>query len=55
MPPSDAVREVMAEILESMGYRVLQSNDGLEAMELFTAHQQDIALAAWRWPNKSGQ
>jgi len=39
------VREVMAEILESMGYRVLQSNDGLEAMELFTAHQQDIALA----------
>jgi len=39
------VREVMAEILESTGYRVLQANDGLEAMELFTAHKQDIDLA----------
>jgi len=39
------VREVMAEILESMGYRVLQASDGLEAMEVFMAHEQDIALA----------
>jgi len=39
------VREVMAEILESMGYRVLQAKDGLEAMKLFTAHEQEIALA----------
>jgi len=39
------VRNVMAEILESMGYRVLQASDGLEAKELFTMHEQDIALA----------
>ncbi len=39
------VRNVMTEILESMGYRVLQAKDGLEAMELFTAHEQDLALA----------
>jgi len=39
------VREVMAEILESMGYQVLQANDGIEAMALYTAHEQKIALA----------
>jgi len=39
------VRNVMAEILESMGYQVLQASDGLEAKELFTMHEQDIALA----------
>jgi len=39
------VRNVMAEILESMGYRVLQANDGLKTMELFTEHEQEIALA----------
>ena len=39
------VRDVMAEILESLGYRVLKAADGLEAMEQFKAHQQEIALA----------
>jgi len=39
------IRDVMAEILESFGYQVLLAKDGLQAMELFTAHQPDIALA----------
>ena len=39
------VREVMTEILESMGYRVLQAKDGLEALELFIEHKQEVALA----------
>jgi len=39
------VRNVMAEILESLGYQVLQASDGLEAMELFKLNQQDVALA----------
>jgi CheY-like chemotaxis protein len=39
------IRDVMAEILESMGYRVLLAEDGLEAIEVFNANQQDIALA----------
>jgi len=39
------VRETMAEVLESMGYKVLQAKDGLEAIELFQAHEQEIALA----------
>jgi len=38
------VREVMVEILESMGYRVLQAKDGREAAEVFAAHCEEIAL-----------
>jgi len=39
------VRSTMAEVLESMGYRVLQAKDGQEAIEIFKAHQQEIMLA----------
>ncbi|MDX8413123.1 MAG: ATP-binding protein, partial [Mariprofundales bacterium] len=39
------VREVMVEVLEAMGYKVLQAKDGLEAIALFNAHQGEIALA----------
>jgi len=39
------IRDVMAEILESMGYRVLLAADGLEAIEVFKTNQQDIDLA----------
>jgi len=40
-----AVRKVMSELLESLGYKVVQAEDGIKAMEVFQAHQQDIALA----------
>ncbi len=39
------VREVMAEVLESFGYEVLLAEDGKEAIEVFQAHQDKIALA----------
>jgi PAS domain S-box-containing protein len=39
------VRTVMTEVLESLGYRVLQAKDGEEAMTVFTANQQEIAVA----------
>ncbi|MDX8406541.1 MAG: ATP-binding protein, partial [Mariprofundus sp.] len=39
------VRETTTEVLESMGYRVLQAKDGLEAVELFKAHRNVISLA----------
>ncbi|MDX8392722.1 MAG: ATP-binding protein [Mariprofundaceae bacterium] len=39
------VRDTSAEVLESMGYRVLLAKDGREAIEVFAAHQQDIAVA----------
>jgi len=40
----DYVRETTAEVLELMGYRVLRAVDGLEALEIFKAHRQEIAL-----------
>jgi len=39
------VRETMAEVLESFGYRVQLAKDGLEAMEIFKTQQRKIALA----------
>ncbi|MDQ6966820.1 MAG: response regulator, partial [Mariprofundaceae bacterium] len=39
------VREATSEVLESIGYKVLQAKDGLEAVEVFNMRQQDIALA----------
>ncbi|MFQ5329419.1 MAG: PAS domain S-box protein [Thermodesulfobacteriota bacterium] len=39
------VREIIAEVLETLGYNVLQAEDGLEAIHLFEAHKKDIALA----------
>jgi len=38
------VRETTAEVLVSMGYKVLQAQDGLEAIDLFRTHQDDIDL-----------
>ncbi|MDQ6992741.1 MAG: response regulator [Mariprofundus sp.] len=35
---------VQQQLLETFGYKVLAAEDGLQAVELFTAHQHDIAL-----------
>ncbi|MDX8410517.1 MAG: PAS domain S-box protein [Mariprofundaceae bacterium] len=39
------VREAFVEVLKTLGYKVLKARDGLEALELFKAHQGEIALA----------
>ena len=39
------VRDTTAEILKSMGYKVLTAKDGIEALEVFKIHQDEIALA----------
>jgi len=39
------VRKTTAEVLEAMGYRVLQATDGLKAIEIFKVHQEEIAIA----------
>ncbi|WP_198401636.1 hybrid sensor histidine kinase/response regulator [Ghiorsea bivora] len=36
--------EMGTDVLQSLGYRVLQASDGLEAVDIFTANQHDIAL-----------
>jgi len=38
------VRETTAEVLETMNYTVLQAADGLEALDIFKVHQDDIDL-----------
>jgi len=38
------LRETTAEVLDVLGYRVLQATDGLEAMALYKAHQDEIAI-----------
>lgn len=38
------VLETGREVLKAMGYKVLVAKDGEEAVEMFTAHQSDIAL-----------
>jgi len=38
------VRQTTAEVLEALGYRVLQADDGLNAAELFKQHRQEIDL-----------
>lgn len=39
------VRETTADVLESLGYKVLQAQDGQQAIDAFAAHQYDISLA----------
>lgn len=38
------VRKTTAEVLESMGYKVLQAENGLEALKIYKTHQKSIAL-----------
>jgi len=38
------VRKTTAEVLESMGYSVLQASDGVKAMDVFKSHQHECSL-----------
>ncbi|MDX8381962.1 MAG: PAS domain S-box protein [Ghiorsea sp.] len=38
------VLQTSVEVLETLGYRVYQASDGIEAVEVFKANQDDIAL-----------
>jgi len=38
------VRETVAEVLATIGYKVLQAKDGREAMDIFKTNQEEIAL-----------
>jgi len=38
------IRTTGKEVLESLGYRVLEASDGLQAVDLFIANRQDISL-----------
>jgi len=38
------VRDIMSEVLESLGYKIILAKDGLQAKVLFSEHQHDISL-----------
>ena len=38
------IRRAATRILEGLGYTVLAARDGIEALELFAAHERDVAL-----------
>ncbi|MGI8435936.1 MAG: response regulator, partial [Chthoniobacterales bacterium] len=40
----EMLRELGVEILSGEGYRVLQAKDGIEAVEMFATHRDDIGL-----------
>jgi len=39
-----SMRETTSEVLESLGYKVFKASDGEQALEIFKARQQEIAL-----------
>jgi len=39
------VRETTSEVLELLGYKVYQAKDGLEALEVFKTHEDEISIA----------
>jgi CheY-like chemotaxis protein len=38
------VREIGKDVLETLGYKILEASDGLEAVKVFTEHQDEISL-----------
>ncbi|MDQ6656481.1 MAG: response regulator, partial [Verrucomicrobiota bacterium] len=40
----DMLRELGVELLHAEGYRVLAARDGIEAVDIFAAHKDDIGL-----------
>ncbi len=53
----EAIRSVTGRILERLGYNVLVAEDGVEALEIFQSHQDEIAcvLLDLTMPNMDGK
>ncbi len=49
-----AIREDTAEVLEDVGYDVLQASDGQEGLELIFKHEPDLVLCDITMPVKNG-
>jgi len=41
----ESLRETTAEVLIELGYKVVEAKDGLEAVDMFKAHKDEIAIA----------
>ncbi len=48
------LRELYTDVLEVMGYEVLQAHDGLEALEMAHQLQPDLIVTDWMMPRLDG-
>jgi two-component system, cell cycle response regulator DivK len=48
-------RELIAEMLEAAGYRVLQANDGQDALMILNFHHPDVILLDIQMPRLDGR
>lgn len=51
----EGIRQILTIQLGDAGYRVIEAQDGLEAIELFRSEEPDIVLTDLRMPYKDGQ
>lgn len=48
------LRELYTDVLEVMGYHVIQAHDGLEALELAHKQRPDLIVTDWMMPRLDG-
>ena len=52
---SKAIRLILAQILQDIGYHVIDAADGLEALKLLKEHENvDLILVDWNMPKMNG-
>jgi two-component system chemotaxis response regulator CheY len=51
---SKPIRFILTEILEGLGFKVQQAENGLEALEVLKTEKIDIALVDWNMPEMNG-
>ncbi len=52
---SKAIRLILAQILQDIGYHVIDAADGLEALKLLKEHEDvDLILVDWNMPKMNG-
>lgn len=51
---SPSIRQMLAYVLSSNGYRVIEAADGVEGLDLAKAHQADLVLTDQNMPKMDG-
>ena len=51
---SPSIRQMLAYVLSSNGYRVIEAGDGVEGLNLAKAHQADLVLTDQNMPKMDG-
>ncbi len=51
---SKIVRKVTQKILETIGYSVVEAEDGKVALDVFAAHKPELIMLDWHMPEMNG-